>query len=287
MKQSNCLHILYMLRKILFTLCGVLLSTSAKSQIMFDGNSRTIVEAEVENRPVIDDDDPTVGKTHGHAYLSHYFVFDKTQRLGIDGRYEANDGNNNYYRYSVKGMKTFLLSNHKPLIINASVYGEASDYGQEHIDGHLVGFYMYSMTQKKQAGVGLVVLLNNPSGIPCIPMFVMRKSLSATTSFNFATYLASITHTINDNLSLSAGYTMSSQRFWMKQEGVKYMDNKSIFSPLVVLQWQAHKGVYLGAYAGYRVQMTHKLYTADGKHKVAELGKKHTPFVSLRATVKC
>lgn len=257
-----------------------------KAQIMQENNSRTNIEAQLENRPHTVSDDPSDAKTYGHVYASHNFLFSRITRLGIEGRYEANDGDNTYYRLGPKYMHVFMLPDRKSIVLNANIYGEASQHGVEHLDGHIVGFYMYGLSLKKQEGIGLVALINNPSRIPCVPIFMYRSQLTPKSRFDFATYLASYSYDITPQLRFSAGYAIMPVRFWLKaDDGARYMDSKALFTPKVVLQWKPVKPLAFGIYAGYGFTITHKLYNASGTHKVADLSKKHTPQFAARATL--
>lgn len=269
------------------TLTICLFATTAWSQILPDNNCRLNIEAQVESRPHSVSEDASDGKVHGHVYATCNFLNDRTTKLGIDGRYEANNGGNAYFRFGPKFMHAFMLKNHKSIVLNANIYGEASQHGVEHIDGHVVGFYMYSVSREKQAGVGLVALVNNPSRIPCVPIFMYRKQLSEKSRIDFLTYLASYSYDIRPQLRFSAGYAMSSCRYWVKSEdGTRYMDNKAYFTPEVVLQWNATTPLALGIYAGYAIPVTHKLYNTRGTEKIADLSKKSSPFIAARATLK-
>ncbi len=257
-----------------------------KAQIMNENNSRTTIEAQIESRPHSVDNDPTDGKIFGHVHANHNFIHSRATKFGINGRYEANNGGNAYFRFGLKGAQTFMLKNRKCIVVNANVYGEASPHAVEHIDGHAAGFYMYSLSMEKQAGIGLIALVNNPSRIPCVPIFMYRKQLTSKSRLDFATYLAAYSYDLSPKVRLSAGYTMHSDRFWLKtDDGKRCLDNKSLFTPQVALQWKPAKPLSVSISAGYGLVMNHKLYNSKGTHRVAELSKKSTPYFAARVSL--
>lgn len=272
--------------KTAFTILLCMLATIGNAQIMNGNNSRTHIETQIESRPHSVDNDPADGKIFGHVYATHHFIFNRSTKLGLDGRYEANNGGNAYFRFGLKDTQAFMLKNRKCIVVNANIYGEASQHAVEHFDGHVAGFYMYSLSPEKQAGIGLIALVNNPSRIPCVPIFMYRKQLTPKSRLDFSTYLAAYSYDLTPKVRLSAGYTMHSNRFWIKtDDGTRCMDNKSMFTPQVALQWKPAKPLSVSIFAGYDLVMNHKLYNASGSHRIADLSKKSTPYFAARASL--
>ena len=266
-------------------LCSLLYGVYVKAQIVSAPDGKTQIEAEAEYRGTKNVDDAVDGNIYAHLYASHNFLYSNEQKLGLEGRYEYNNSNLHYFRLAAKGNKSFKMSNGRPIIVNANIYGEASNHGVEYFDGHIMGAYMYQMTRTQQQGVGIVALLHNPSGVPCVPIYFFNKTFDAHWSFNFLTYLASLNYDFNSKVRLSGGYAMSSQRYWMENDGTVSMGNRALFTPQVAFRWKPLTHVSFVVSAGCRVAMTDDVYTRHGGNKIYECKKGAVPFILARAVV--
>lgn len=277
-------------------LIAVLWGCIAHAQIIPSNDARTKVTAEVEGRGGDCADNPANGHLYSKVSVSHNFLFTRTTKLGIEAHHAYNNssyyddersyhGNHNY-QFGVKGMHTLLLKNHKPLMLSANIYAQASQYGVEYVTGNVVGMYMYQISQTQQQGVGLVLLPNSPSHIYAVPIYVLRKTFDEQWSLQFMAYLASLDCKVSKELTVSMGYAMSGQSYWIKVDGEKYLDYQSVFSPQAQARWQPLQNLTLTAAAGYHVAMSHRLYTSRSTHKVADLTKISQPFVKAQAMLK-
>lgn len=265
--------------------CGLLSATSTKAQIVPTPDGKTMIEVEAECRGTKNVTDAVDGEMYAHLYASHNFLYSDSQKLGIEGRYEYNSCDLHYFRLGAKGNKVFKLANGRPIVVNANIYGEASNHGTEYFDGHVMGAYMYQMTRSQQQGVGVVALLHNPSGIPCVPIYFFNKTFDTRWSFNFLTYLASLNCDFNKKVRISGGYSMSSQRYWIESDGNVRMVNRALFTPQVAFRWKALPYVSLIASAGCRITLTDYIYTRHGGDKLYECKKGAVPFIMARAQV--
>lgn len=270
---------------IAFAACNLLCNTFIKAQIVPAPEGKTTIEAEAELRGTQDVEDAVDGEMYAHLYASHNFIYSHSQKLGIEGRYEYNSSNLHYFRLAVKGNKNFKLSNGHPIVVNANIYGEASNHGVEYFDGYITCAYMYQTTPKQQQGVGIVALIHNPSGIPCVPIYFFNKTFDNRWSFNFLTYLASLNCDLNKKVRFSGGYAMSSQRFWVEDEGQVRMVNRALFTPQLAFRWKPLPDVSFIASAGYRVTVVDDVYTRHGGDKLYKAKKGAAPFILARAVI--
>lgn len=225
------------------------------------------------------------GGFYTHVYANHNFIYSQETKVGVEGRYEYNSSDVHYFRLAAKGMHTFKLNNGRPIVVNANIYGEASDHGVEYFDGYLMGAYMYKTERTQQNGVGAIILLHNPMGVPCVPIYIFNKTFDKQWSLNFLTYVASLNYDANSKLRISGGYAMSSQRFWVGSSDNLYMANRSLFTPQVAVRWKPVNCLSLVASAGYRITMTDKLYTRHGGDELYKMDKSSGPFISARAVI--
>lgn len=268
---------------LLAAMCATVTHMSA--QIVPVNEGRTTIEVEAEARDFNGDEGNADGGMYAHVYANHNFLYSKTTKAGIEGRYEYNSSGLHYFRLAAKGMHTFKLNNGRPLVVNANIYGEASDHGIEYFDGYLMGAYMYKVGKQQQNGIGAVILLHNPMGVPCVPIYIFNKTFDSQWSLNFLTYIASLNYDINSNMRISGGYAMSSQRFWLGKDDNICMANRSIFTPQVAFRWFPCPTLSLTASTGYRITMTDKLYTRHGGDEIANMKKGAGPFISARAVL--
>lgn len=270
----------------LFTLLLIVGICCAKAQIVPSYNERTIVELEGEARGGSPKEHPnTDGHGYAHAYALHNFIYTTTTKLGIDGRYEVNNGDNHYFRFGPRGSHTFRLKNSHPLSLSAFIYGEASNHAVERVDGFITGVYGFDISKNQQEGIGLIVMLNNPQSVPCVPIYIFHHTFNKQWSVNFLTYVASVNYDYNSRLRFSAGYNMFTEKNWLSLDNKRYCINKSYFSPQMAMQWKVSPIFKLSANLGYRMPISSKMYNRSGSHKVKDLKKYSAPFVSVRATV--
>ena len=274
------------MRKLLLLSFLVVSTCCATAQIVPILNNKTNLEIEAEARGGSHHNHPnTDGHGYAHIYAIHNFVYTPKTKVGVDLRYEANNGDNHYFRFGPRVSHTFTLSNSHPLSITGNIYGEASQYGVERVVGHISGIYGFGISQSQQQGIGLIVLINNPQGVPCVPIYVFNKTFNKQWSLNFLTYMASVNYDYNSKLRFFAGYSMMSEKYWLKHNHKRYMTSKSYFSPQIGLQWKPAKDIKLSANLGYRLQIYEgKVYNRTGSRKIGELKKNSAPFVTVRAT---
>ena len=254
------------------------------AQIISLNTTKTKIEIEGEARGGKHHEENADGHGYARFYAKHNFLFTKTSRIGIEGRYEANNGDNHYLRFEGNIAHTLKIKA-RPLYVACSLYGEASTYAVERFDGHITGIYTYNMNNRQQQGVGVTILLNNPSGVPIVPMFVFNKQFNHRWSLNFMTYLATLNYDINKKIRLSGGYNMFTENNWIGNKNQRYYASRSYFSPQLSLQWKATWQLIISTQAGYRIPMSCKLYTKSGSRKIGELEKVYSPFCSVRATL--
>ena len=160
----------------------------------------------------------------------------------------------------------------------------------EYIDGHVMVMYLFQVSRTQQQGIALIGLINSPSGIPCVPLYFIRKQYNDKLSLNFMTYLASINYKVKPTVTLEDGYSFTSlvtKRNWVRgADGKDYMINRNYFSPQVGILYQPCKTVMLSAHAGYRVCIRPKLFDKCAETKILELEKKGTPFITGKASVR-
>lgn len=269
----------------LFTLVLTISVCFAKAQIVPNYNEKSIIELEGEARGGSPKEHPnTDGHGYAHVYALHNFIYTGTTKLGIDGRYEVNNGDNHYFKFGPRGSHTFKLKNSHPLSLSANIYGEASTHAVERIDGFITGVYGFDIRQNQQQGIGLILLLNNPQSVPCVPIYIFHHTFNKQWSVNFLTYVASVNYDYNNRLRLSAGYNMFTEKNWLSLENKRYYISKSYFSPQVAMQWKVSPIFKLSANLGYRMPINSTMYNRSGSHKVKDLKKNSAPFVSVRAT---
>lgn len=271
------------MKHILFSFTLLLCTQFTTAQIVSLNTTKTKIEVEGEARGGTHHEENADGHGYARLYAKHNFLFTKTSRIGIEGRYEANNGDNHYFRFEGNVAHTFKIKT-KSLSVACSLHGEASTYAVERFDGHITGIYSYKMNKQQQQGVGVTVLLNNPSGVPLVPMFMFNKQFNQQWSLNFMTYLASLNYDINKKFRLSGGYNMFSENNWIGDKHQRYYANRSYFSPQLSFQWKATQQLTISTQAGYRIPMSCKLYTKSGSRKIGELEKVYSPFCSVRAT---
>lgn len=273
------------MRKTFLTLLLALGIWHAKAQIVPSYTEKTIIELEGEARGGSPKEHPnTDGHGYAHVYTLHNFIYSNTTKLGIDGRYEVNNGDNHYFRFGPRGSHTFKLKNSHPLSLSANIYGEASNHAVERIDGFITGVYGFDISQNQQEGIGLIVLLNNPQSVPCVPIYIFHHIFNKQWSVNFMTYMASVNYDYNNRLRLSAGYNMFTEKNWLSLDHKRYYISKSYFSPQVAMQWKVSPRFKLSANMGYRMPINSIMYNRSGSHKVKKLKKYSAPFISVRAT---
>lgn len=257
-------------------------STFVQAQINPVDNWKTSLEIETEARGGSVTAPPSAD---GHGYLSvkavHHFLFTRTTELGVGCHYEANNKDNHYIRFGLKASHLFKLRNGGSVATTTQAYAEMSQHGIKHGDGYLAGMYMLKPKKQMQQGVGVIVMFSNPSDIPCVPVYMLYKSLNTGWSLNFMTYAASCNYDFNKKLRFSAGYAMNSKRNWVKQpaDGSVILISKALFTPQAAFQWKPLTNFVLTASAGYHIAVSHKLYNERGTDEIADLKKNNAPFI--------
>jgi hypothetical protein len=239
------------------------------------------------NFPVVKKDKWTLSASL--RYKMDAFELDNVTNTPVQGGPPVNHGTSETFHFFSTGLNYTYYSKlfGKIFIYNASITAEGSDEGFERVNATLIGSFVLKKNESTTITAGLLVMSDNTSLSPVIPMFTYEHKFSGskwTMDLVFPRYLY-FRRPLLEKGRLTLGPTISGESFYVypNQPGLKkvYQYNRNEIKTGFIYEYWATKNIITTISAGYNYMFNGTFRERGATNEIMEITHDGNGYVNI------